>query len=67
MNHQSNPLRPGGKPFMAARICADSGSDPDDSKIFLTVIYKYRYKLCCVVNVTGKFVKRLGIKVIAKG
>jgi hypothetical protein len=40
--------------------CSDSGTPSDDSKIFLTVSYEYRYKLCCIVNVTGKFVNKLG-------
>jgi hypothetical protein len=53
---------------LTGRACRrpDSGSDPQDSKIFLTVIYEYRYKLCCIVNVTGKSVNKLG-KVTAKG
>ena len=33
--------------------CDGSGSDAPDSKIFLTVFYEYRYKLSCIVNVTG--------------
>jgi len=41
-------------------VCPDSGIPPDDSKIFLTVSYKYRYKLSCIVNVTGKYVNKLG-------
>ena len=53
---------------LTGRACRrpDSGSDPQDSKIFLTVIYEYRYKLSSIVNVTGKSVNKLG-KVTAKG
>jgi hypothetical protein len=54
------------KPTGRAYRRPDSGSDPFDSKIFLTVIYEYRYKLCCIVNVTGKSVNKLG-NVTAKG
>jgi hypothetical protein len=48
------------KPTGRAYRALDSGSDLLDSKIFLTVIYEYRYKLCCIVNVTGKSVNKLG-------
>jgi hypothetical protein len=48
------------KPTGRAYRGPDSGSDLFDSKIFLTVIYEYRYKLCCIVNVTGKSVNKLG-------
>ncbi len=46
---------------------ADSGINLSDSKIFLTVIYKYRYKLSCVVNVTGAMYARENRLVTAKG
>ena len=49
-----------GAPHWVVSVCPDSRRPPDDSKIFLTVSYKYRYKLSCIVNVTGKFVNKLG-------
>lgn len=46
----------------------DSGNPSEDSKIFLTVIYKYRYKPVCIVNVTGKSVNDSGNRAVtAKG
>jgi len=55
-----------GKAYRARLPRPDSESELLDSKIFLTVIYEYRYKLCCIVNVTGKSVNKLG-NVTAKG
>jgi hypothetical protein len=60
MNHQFTPPGPGGNAAFGGQRLSDSGSPPDDSKIFLTVSYKYRYKLSCIVNVTVKFVNKLG-------
>jgi len=51
-----------GKAYRARLPRPDSESELLDSKIFLTVIYEYRYKLCCIVNVTGKSVNKLGKK-----
>ena len=55
------PPGPGGNGALAAPSAGpDSGSPAIDSKIFLTVSYKCRYKLSCIVNVTGKSVNKLG-------
>jgi len=40
-------------PLPVGGIDVDSGISLSDPRIFLTVNYKYRYKLSCVVNVTG--------------
>jgi hypothetical protein len=54
-------------PLPVGESGADSGISLSDSKIFLTVNYEYRYKLSCVVNVTGATYARENRLVTAKG